>query len=237
VFDLDPGPEVRWSQLLAAAVLLRGRLASHGLKSWVKSTGGKGLHVVVPLKPVASWDACFEFSRSLAESIARQERLLTVSFTKAGREKKILIDYKRNYRTSISIATFSTRARPEATLSVPLAWDELSPRQRPEVYTLRNVIARVSAWREDPWREYWRCQQQLALFDVSPEPARAAKGDRRAGSHRYACHPAGTRLRAHRPGSPPLASSVVPNWSMSVTPIAWQSDTSSRLCGTSANCR
>jgi bifunctional non-homologous end joining protein LigD len=181
VFDLDPGPDVRWSQLVGAAVSVRDRLASQGLQSWVKTTGGKGLHVVVPLQPAADWDACFAFSRAFSDFMARQEPLFTVSFTRAGREGQVLIDYKRNNRTSVSIATFSTRARPDGAMSVPLAWEDLDPRRRPSAYTVQNIVRRLSGWREDPWREYWRCEQGLDLgrkrARVSRTAARTPVGD------------------------------------------------------------
>lgn len=162
VLDLDPGPAVRWPAVVAAAKLLRELLASLGLQSFVKTTGGKGLHVVVPLEPVADWTVCFAFSRSLAEMVvASAPGQYTTSMPKAGRESKILIDYLRNNRTNTSVAAFSTRATPAATVSVPLAWAELSGRLRSDHFTVSNVRARLRKLHEDPWKEYGSTRQRI----------------------------------------------------------------------------
>jgi bifunctional non-homologous end joining protein LigD len=162
VFDLDPAGDVTWAQLVHAALLIRDRLATRGLASWVKSTGGKGLHVVVPLEPHAGWDTCFAFSRAFAETVRREApNVFTTSFGRTLRQGKILIDYKRNYRTSISVAAFSTRARPEASMSVPLEWQALDPRRPLVPYTVSNIRKRIAKWRDDPWRDYWTARQRL----------------------------------------------------------------------------
>jgi bifunctional non-homologous end joining protein LigD len=118
--------------------------------------------VVVPLVPVRPWQECLAFSRALAGAIARADpRGFTVAFAKAGRERKILLDYLRNNRTNTSIAAFSTRARPGAPVSVPLAWDELSPRLRPERHTIRTVPRRLARLRTDPWAGYDAARRPL----------------------------------------------------------------------------
>ena len=99
VWDLDPGPEVTWAQTIASARLLRGVLDTLGLRSWVKTTGGRGLHVVVPVVPRLDWAACLAFARDVAEALVRADpRRHTIAFSKAGRERQILIDYLRNNR-------------------------------------------------------------------------------------------------------------------------------------------
>jgi bifunctional non-homologous end joining protein LigD len=163
VFDLDPGPEVAWPRVIEAARMVRASLASLELESWVKNTGGHGLHVVVPFLPGPSWDECLEFSRGLSAALARSDPArYTLSVTKAGREDKILIDYLRNNRGSTSVAAFSTRARDGAPVSVPLAWDELSPRIPPNHFTIRAVPKRLARLRRDPWDGYWRSRQKLS---------------------------------------------------------------------------
>jgi bifunctional non-homologous end joining protein LigD len=162
VIDLDPGPEVAWSGLVAAAGLVRRVLDVLGLQSWVKTTGGVGLHVVVPLEPVHDWSACLSFSRAVCEAIERSApSQYTTSFQKRGREGKVLLDYLRNNRTNTSVAAFSPRARPEGTVSAPLGWDELGPRRRTDAFTLRNILDRVRRQRRDPWRGYFACHQRL----------------------------------------------------------------------------
>ena len=111
VFDLDPGPQVVWADVVRAARDVRSRLSDLGFASFVKSTGGKGLHVVVPLVPDASWDSGMAFARLVSEGlVAEDSRRYTTNMTKAGREAKILIDYFRNNRGATSVAAYSTRA-------------------------------------------------------------------------------------------------------------------------------
>lgn len=112
VFDLDPGPAIRWRQIIETARLIRSMLQNIGLGSFVKTTGGIGLHVVVPLVPEHDWADCFAFARAFAKAIVRSNpELYTISLPKLGRERKILIDYLRNNRTNTSVAAYSTRAR------------------------------------------------------------------------------------------------------------------------------
>ena len=117
----------------------------------------------MPLVPEAGWSECLSLARGIAEAIERQSpRLYTTAFPKAGRERKILIDYLRNNRTNTSVAAFSTRATPRAPVSVPLAWEELSTRLRSDHFTVRNLGKRLSGSKDDPWRAYWRCRQRIA---------------------------------------------------------------------------
>lgn len=164
VFDLDPGAGVAWTDVLAAARLVRARLAGLDLESWVKTTGGsgRGLHVVAPFRAEHDWDAVFEFARAFAASIAGDDpERYTVSFAKADRRGRVLVDYKRNYRTSIAVAGFSTRARPQGTMSVPLRWSELTPALDPDALDVRTIRERLRRLKTDPWAGYWRARQRL----------------------------------------------------------------------------
>jgi len=164
VFDLDPGPAVPFDKVMAGARLLRESLRSVGLESFVKTTGGKGLHIVVPLAPGHGWDETFGFSELVASQIVKQDpRTYTDSMPKAGRQAKILIDVLRNNRGSTSVAAYSTRARPEAPVSVPLAWEELQPDLRPDQYTVQNLPRRLSSLKADPWARYSKLRQKLAV--------------------------------------------------------------------------
>lgn len=161
VLDLDPGDDVPWDDVIEAAHLVRARLKAVGLECWPKTTGGKGLHLHVPFERELGWDDVFAFSRVFAESLAARERGFTTSFNKADRPGRILIDYKRNYRTSIAIAAFSPRARPHAPVAVPVSWREVTPRLRPDAWTVRNLGKRLARLRTDPWAGYWTAKQRL----------------------------------------------------------------------------
>jgi bifunctional non-homologous end joining protein LigD len=162
VLDLDPGPGVEWPRVIDGARLIRARLEARGLVSFVKTTGGKGLHVVVPLDPGSSWDDGAAFARELAEAIAREHpREYVARMAKAERGGKIFIDYLRNQRGATSVAAYSTRARPHAPVSVPLGWDELSADVRSDHYTVATLPRRLRALRGDPWAGYASVRQSL----------------------------------------------------------------------------
>lgn len=159
VWDIDPGPEVTWSAVVRAARRVRDILKTLGLASWIKTTGGRGLHVVVPVKPSRDWSECLAFSRAVGELLERTEpQTYTTAFAKAGRERKILIDYLRNNRTNTSICAFSPRARPGAMISMPIDWTEL--KRGPDQWTLLTAPRRLKR-RADPWASYWTTRQQV----------------------------------------------------------------------------
>jgi bifunctional non-homologous end joining protein LigD len=162
VFDLDPGPGVAWAQVAAAAATLRERLARLDLQSFVKTTGGKGAHVVVPLRPRAGWAECLDFSRVVSESLEREqpEAFLT-EMAKAKRPGRILIDYARNHRGSTSVAAYSTRSRPEGPVSMPVAWDELGGLAGGGAFVLAEVERTLRDRRRDPWADYGAVRQTL----------------------------------------------------------------------------
>jgi bifunctional non-homologous end joining protein LigD len=172
VLDLDPGPEVKWPEVVETARLIRDRLKALGLASFVKTTGGKGLHVVCPFRPALDWDSCLELSRAVADLIVRERpRRYTLNMSKAGREDKILLDYLRNNRGSTAVAAYSTRAKPEATVSVPVSWDELSPGLTSGQFTVKTVPRRLATLKADPWAGFFDHKQRL-----SPELLRLVQG-------------------------------------------------------------
>jgi bifunctional non-homologous end joining protein LigD len=164
VWDLDPGPNVAWKPVVTAAQLVRDVLKTLGLISWVKSTGGHGLHVVVPIKPTRDWGECLAFARNVSEAIERTHPIYTTTFAKRGREAKILIDYLRNNRTNTSVCAFSPRARVGAMVSMPLDWKELSA--GPEQWTLVTVPGRLKRLKIDPWEGYWTSRQKLTTASI-----------------------------------------------------------------------
>ncbi|WP_230530831.1 non-homologous end-joining DNA ligase [Microvirga roseola] len=162
ILDLDPGDGLEWSHVIEAARAVRERLRALGLESFVKTTGGKGLHVVAPVKPKATWKETLAFTRGLAEAMARDEpdRYTTTS-VKQEREGRIFIDYLRNNREASAVAPYSTRARPGAPVATPLAWEELTPDIRPNGFTVRNLGQRLASLKQDPWAEIGRIDQVL----------------------------------------------------------------------------
>ena len=155
VMDLDPGEGVAWQAVIDAAHEVRRRLADAGLEPFVKTSGGKGLHVAAPLKPAATWPAVKAFAKSLAEAMAADSpELYVATITKAKRRGKILIDYLRNQRGATAVAAWSTRARPGAAVSAPLGWDELGPEIGPAYFTVSNIPGRLAALASDPWADF-----------------------------------------------------------------------------------
>lgn len=170
VFDLDPGPGVGWEALADGARLVRKMLAGVRLESFVKTTGGKGLHVVVPLTPEAGWKEVARFCHRVAEIMVElAPARFTANMSKAKREGKIYVDYVRNNRGSTSIAPFSTRAKERATVAVPLRWTELSGRIRPDFYTLETLGARLRRLKGDPWEGYFQARDAQKLIPEMSE--------------------------------------------------------------------
>jgi len=162
VFDLDPDPSVAWPVVVAAARELRAVLEELGLVSFLKTTGGKGLHLVVPIRPRTDWDDAKAFCRAVADVMvkAAPDRYLATA-SKAARKGKIFIDYLRNGRGATAMAAYSTRAKGVPTVSVPIAWDELGPRLTSDHFTIRNVPTRLKKLRPDPWADLPQTKQSI----------------------------------------------------------------------------
>jgi bifunctional non-homologous end joining protein LigD len=174
VFDLDPGPGVDWNEVIAAAREVRTRLQKLKLESFVKTTGGKGLHVVLPIR-ATPWDDAKDFCRTFAEQMAADNpNRYTATLKKSARDRRIFIDYLRNSREATAVAAYSTRARPGATVSTPLSWTELGGQKTPNFFTVLNLPQRLSRLRKDPWQGIERLKQRL------PPTANARTTRRRA---------------------------------------------------------
>lgn len=155
IMDLDPGDGVPWETVIAAAGEVRQRLEDAGLAAFVKTSGGKGLHVVAPLKPRADWAQVKAFTKAIADAMAADTPARFVStITKSLRRGKILVDYLRNQRGATAAAAYSTRARPGAAVSMPLTWEELNPGIGPAYFTVANTPVRLAAQKSDPWEGF-----------------------------------------------------------------------------------
>lgn len=164
IFDLDPGTGVAWSQVVDAAFDIRDRLASYSLRCFVKTTGGKGLHLVIPIKPDHDWDMLKNYTHVFAEYLEKinpQNYISTMA--KVKRKGKIFVDYLRNQRGATAIAPFSTRARRHAPVAVPLHWEELSGRSDDHFYTIHTLPKRLKQLKNDPWADFWTLQQALRI--------------------------------------------------------------------------
>ena len=162
VFDLDPHESVKWAQIVAAARDVRAQLESVGLRSFVRTSGGKGLHVVVPLNPPAPWDRAKRFSQAFAEALAglRPQRYVSVAGT-THRVGKIFIDWLRNAHGATSVASYSLRARTQAGVAMPLAWDELGRVKSGAAFTIENALQRLGKLKADPWADIDSVHQAL----------------------------------------------------------------------------
>jgi bifunctional non-homologous end joining protein LigD len=161
--DLDPDPNLPWVRIVEAVLDVRNFLSDLGLESFLKTTGGKGLHVVVPIVPGPGWEQVKEFTYKVATAISasRPGRYTTV-VSKSRRKGRILLDYLRNGRGATAIEAYSTRARPGATVAVPIRWEELAEGIQPDSFDIRNLPSRLASLREEPWLEYAGMNQELS---------------------------------------------------------------------------
>jgi bifunctional non-homologous end joining protein LigD len=167
VFDLDPDEAVKWADVIACARLLRDALGQLSLESYVKTTGGKGLHVCVPITRRVSWDEAKEFCRALTELLVRlNPNAYVATMSKAQRHGKIFIDFFRNGRGATFIAPYSTRAREGAPVAMPLAWDELSPKLGAAHFNVRNAMKRMARLSDDPWKDASTKKQALTAASI-----------------------------------------------------------------------
>jgi bifunctional non-homologous end joining protein LigD len=172
-FELDPSEDTGWEAVLEGAHDVRDRLAATGLTSFVKTSGGKGLHVVAPLKPAADWDAVKSFCERIARQMASEQpdRYVAV-MSKEARRGRIFVDYLRNGRGATTVCAYSPRARAGAPVSMPLAWDELSTALRPNRYTIDNAAHRLDNLGSDPWAGFFDAAERLYGTRTEHRPRR-----------------------------------------------------------------
>ncbi|MFM0222400.1 DNA ligase D [Paraburkholderia dipogonis] len=162
VFDLDPDASLGWERMIEAAQLTRSLLEELGLKSFCKTSGGKGLHVVVPLAKQAGWDEVKDFSQAVAQHMAATlPKYFSAKMGAQNRKQKIFVDYLRNNRGSSTVAAFSARARPGLGVSVPLSWDEVAATTGGDQWTIENLHERLAELKSDPWADYAKTRQRI----------------------------------------------------------------------------
>jgi bifunctional non-homologous end joining protein LigD len=174
IFDLDPGEGLAWPNVIEAAREVRRRLQDLGVESYVKTSGGKGLHVVSHLEPSADWDELKSFAHNIALAMERDEPSKYIStMAKKARGGKIFVDYLRNGRGATAVAAYSTRARPGAPVSTPVSWDELGPAVTPARFTVENIGRRLAALKSDPWEGFFSRPQNIkaAISALQSTPA------------------------------------------------------------------
>lgn len=161
-FNLDPGPHVPWKDVVRTAHELGDFLAGWGLESFVKTTGGKGLHIVMPLSDAPEWGTLKIFAKRIAEEFARRhpDRYVTV-MSRKDRTGTIFIDYLRNDRGGTTLAPYSSRSLPRATVAVPLSWEELTPSLRSDAFTIKTLPSRMSRLSADPWGRMFEVKQSI----------------------------------------------------------------------------
>jgi bifunctional non-homologous end joining protein LigD len=162
-FDLDPDEDLAWEKLIEAAEIVRNLLQALGLTGFLKTTGGKGLHVVVPIEPKLEWDEVKGFSKAVAELLARTfPDRFTALLTKARRKGKIYVDFLRNAPGATAIAAYSTRAKSGAPVSTPITWEELHESDlRHDRFHMRNIPARLDRLKSDPWADYEKARRAI----------------------------------------------------------------------------
>ena len=157
VFDLDPAPDVSWDEVKKAARDLRKLLKKLKLISFLKTTGGKGLHVVVPFAQGPDWSEAKQFARAISDEMAKNEPdRFTINNRKDVRKGQIFIDYLRNDETSSAVAAYSLRARPGAPVSLPLGWNELGALKTSADFGMDAALKR----RTDPWKDIGKVARQ-----------------------------------------------------------------------------
>jgi len=163
IFDLDPGEGVPWSRVQEAATLVHSLLAELGLQAWLKTSGGKGLHLVVPIAPRLDTATVKGFSQAVVQHLARvvPSRFVAKSGP-ANRVGKVYVDYLRNSEGATTAAAFSARARPGLGVSMPVAWEQLPALKSGAQWTIATAREHLSFQQADPWADYAAARQSLA---------------------------------------------------------------------------
>jgi len=176
IFDFDPDESLGWDRLVDAVTVLRKLLETLDLRGFLKTTGGKGLHVVVPVEPTRTWDAAKAFCKAIAELLVRTfPDRFTSKLTKSTRTGRIFVDYLRNAEGATAVAPYSLRAKANAPVAMPIDWDQLDADVRFDHFNVRNVPAMLKRRKRDPWDELPRVRQTLSDAMLQQVGAKAAR--------------------------------------------------------------
>ena len=167
-FDLDPADDVDYKTVVKAAFQIKEELENLGLVTFLKTTGGKGLHIAIPIQPRYTWDEVTHFAKTFSKYLMlKYPDHYIDTMSKMKRKGKIFVDYLRNHRGATAVAAFSTRARKGAPVSMPLAWEDLSPKMRSDHFTILNSLKHLKKLSVDPWKDFFSMKQKLPQIDES----------------------------------------------------------------------
>jgi len=161
VFDLDPGPDLSWKQLIEGARILNRKLQSLHLPTFLKTSGGKGLHITIPIEPNVDWDSAKSFCETIAKSLAQKADIFIANMRKDLRHGKVYIDYNRNGRSATAVAPYSTRARAGAPVSMPISWEELGRLKSANSFTVETAGRYLAKRKADPWKDFEKSRVDL----------------------------------------------------------------------------
>jgi len=173
IFDLDPGPGVPWKSVLKGVMLLRDMLQNLKLTPFLKTSGGKGLHVTIPIVPNISWDQAKSYCKTIAEHLAQQSKVFVTNMRKDLRGGKIYLDYLRNGRGATAVAPYGTRARASAAVSMPITWEECAKLKSAGQHTILNARKYLEKRKRDPWNGFEQSRvdvNRLAVAENSATP-------------------------------------------------------------------
>jgi bifunctional non-homologous end joining protein LigD len=156
---------VQWKDVVSGAFILKELLEKLELKSFVKLTGGKGLHVHIPVAPIYNQEQLKAFAKTLAlEMVSQNPKNFTANISKQARNGKIFLDYLRNGPGATSVAPYSLRARPLSTIALPIEWSELKRIKGPQAFTMKNGLRKIKQRKSDPWKGMQGLKQKISLL-------------------------------------------------------------------------
>jgi bifunctional non-homologous end joining protein LigD len=168
IMDFDPDPGTPFKRVVEAALELKSMLDDLGLKSYLKTSGGKGLHVHIPFAPIYDWDLVKEFSKTLAdEMVSRFPDRYTSTLSKKARKGKIFVDYLRNGRSATAVVPYSLRARPLSSVAMPLEWSALKTLKDPAMFTMTKALEHLKKRKKDPWAGYNTNRQKIKILKAA----------------------------------------------------------------------